>query len=610
MDVFYSRLPSNAASDAKVWVNDVYSNGNQNNSDGSNKIIANDSGWKVWSAGLTSDSELTGDGGGCNFTYIPDIYFLQALKDKGYGDNAYGKRIPTANLSGITTLDVRSRYIDNLTGIQDFVALKELNCSNNKLTSLDVSKNTKLTKLITGQTSLSVLDVSKNTDLTYLWCDENKLTTLDLSKNTKLTTLSCKNNELTTLDMRNGNNANVTDFDATNNPNLSCIYVDNKAASYLPRWRKDATAKFVNTESECGATVAYTNIPDNNFLQALKDLGHGTGAVGNDIPTANLSTITSLTLTYKDISSLTGIKDFAALEILKCDGNNLTSLDVSKNIALTFLDCEQNQITILNVSGNTALRILNCADNALTSINLSKNVALEELICYENQIESIDVSKNTKLISLKCSSNLIPILDVSKNTALTDIDCVDNDLKTLDVSKNTALKDLDCRYNKISVLDLSMNTKLTGLYCNDNELISLDVRNGNNANVTHFNATNNPNLSCIYVDNKTASYLSGWKKDASARFFNNESECGTSVNDFKEQDISIYPNPTNGIVNFDFAENRVQSIKISDVVGKMVFVKNNPNQKEEIDLSSFVSGIYIVTVQMHKENRSFKIIKQ
>jgi hypothetical protein len=45
-------------------------------------------------------------------------------------------------------------------------------------------------------------------------------------------------------------------------------------------------------------------------------------------------------------------------------------------------------------------------------------------------------------------------------------------------------------------------------------------------------------------------------------------------------------------------------------VGKMVFVKNNPNQKEEIDLSGFANGIYTVTVQMYKEIRSFKIIKQ
>ncbi|HKM92695.1 MAG TPA: T9SS type A sorting domain-containing protein [Prolixibacteraceae bacterium] len=637
-----------------------------------NKAASYLSGW-IKDAGakfVKSESEC---GVTVAYTNIPDTNFLNALKALGHGAGAVGNTIPTANLSGITTLNVSEKNISDLTGIQDFVALTTLKCEINNLSVLNVSKNTKLTELNCGENKLesldvsknialidlkldindipnldvskntalnilwcdendlSVLDVSKNTKLIELWCTDNNLSVLDVSKNTALTKLSCAHNNLsaldvtknikltyfdcafnllTSLDVRNGNNVKLLDFYATDNADLSCIYVDDKTASYLSSWDKDATAKFVNIESECGETVAYTNIPDANFLQALKDLGHGAGAVGNDVPTANLSEITSLTLTYKDISSLSGIKDFAALEILKCDGNNLTNLDVSKNKALTSLDCEQNQITILNVSGNTALLFLNCADNAMTSIFLTKNLALEELICYENQLESIDVSKNTKLISLKCSSNLVPILDVSKNKDLTELDCVENDLKTLDVSKNTALKHLDCRYNEISVLDLSMNTKLTGLYCNDNKLISLDIRNGNNVNVTYFDATKNPNLSCIYVDDKTASYLSDWEKDATAKFVNTESECTTSVSDFKEQDISIYPNPTNGILNFDFSAQQIQNINISDVLGKKVFEKNNPNQNEVIDLSSFVNGTYIITLQIENENRSFKIIKQ
>lgn len=633
LDEIYRNLYSPAPSGAQIYVEDTCEPNNFNDYEGSNKTIATNKGWKVMlEYNCGAEKQLTGDGGGCSFTNIPDNNFFNALKALGYANGAVGNEIPTANLKSITILDVSNKNISDLTGIQDFEALTTLKCITNNLSVLDVSKNTALTKLDCTTNNLSVLDVSKNTALIYLYfshnkvkslnlssnkalkelnanynnlntldvsnntalkdlscydnslntidvsnnkaleslsCGGNALSVLDVSQNTKLTVLNCPSNTLTSLDIRNGNNANITFFKATDNPNLSCIYVGNKNASYLSKWQKDAGARFVTSEAECSGTIAYTNIPDANFLQALKDLGYGTGAVGNDIPTANLSGITSLTLTYKDISSLTGIKDFAALEILKCDGNNLTSLDVSKNMALTFLDCEQNQITILNVSGNTALRTLNCADNALTSMNLSKNVALEELICYENQIESIDVSKNT------------------------------------------ALKHLDCRYNKISVLDLSMNTKLTGLYCNDNELISLNVRNGNNANVTYFDATNNPNLSCIYVDDKTAD-LSFWEKDATATFVNNEAECGalTSVDDIKMQTISIYPNPTNGILNFDFSTQKIQNINISDVAGKKVFEKNNPNQKEVIDLSSFENGTYIITLQIENENKSFKIIKQ
>ena len=116
--------------------------------------------------------------------------------------------------------------------------------------------------------------------------------------------------------------------------------------------------------------------------------------------------------------------------------------------------------------------------------------------------------------------------------------------------------------------------------------------------------------SCIYVDVKTASHLSNWKKDETAKFVNNEVECTTSVNDLKEQVISIYPNPTTGILNIDFSAEQVQSLRISDITGKTVFEKTKVNQGETIDLSSFANGIYFLFVQTDKESSSLKIIKE
>ena len=63
----------------------------------------------------------------------------------------------------------------------------------NQLTSLDVSKNTKLENLYCDENQLTSLNVSKNTNLTYLWCDKNQLTSLDVSNNTKLVSFICSN---------------------------------------------------------------------------------------------------------------------------------------------------------------------------------------------------------------------------------------------------------------------------------------------------------------------------------------------------------------------------------------------------------------------------------
>ena len=79
-------------------------------------------------------------------TNVPDDKFEQALIDLGY-DDTLDDYVLTANISGVTTLDVSNKEISDLTGIEAFAALTNLVVSNNKLTALDVTTNTALTSL-------------------------------------------------------------------------------------------------------------------------------------------------------------------------------------------------------------------------------------------------------------------------------------------------------------------------------------------------------------------------------------------------------------------------------------------------------------------------------
>ncbi len=157
---------------------------------------------------------------------------------------------------------------------------------------------------------------------------------------------------------------------------------------------------------------------------------------------------------------------------LDCGGNNLTSLDVSKNTALTELNCSGNNLTSLDVSKNTALTWLDCGGNNLTSLDVSKNTALTELDCYDNNLTSLDVSKNTALTDLFCRENNLTSLNVSGCTALTELDCYDNNLTSLNVSGCTALTDLSCGRNNLTSLNVSGCTALTDLSCGRNNLTS------------------------------------------------------------------------------------------------------------------------------------------
>ena len=134
----------------------------------------------------------------------------------------------------------------------------------------------------------------------------------------------------------------------------------------------------------------------------------------------------------------------------ECSGENITSLDVSKNSQLKVLDCSQNSLTSLDVSKNTNIGTLNCSNNNLSSLSISKNTVLSILKCSDNRIASLDLSKNTGLFELRCSNNKLTSLDLSKHNRLQEVHCDNNQLSSLIVSKQaTELIEVRCTQNQI-----------------------------------------------------------------------------------------------------------------------------------------------------------------
>lgn len=79
--------------------------------------------------------------------------------------------------------------------------LEKLVCDGNELVSLDLSRNPKLKDLDCSYNGLTELDVSALPDLEKLVCKENELVSLDLSRNPRLKELECSNNKLPELDV-------------------------------------------------------------------------------------------------------------------------------------------------------------------------------------------------------------------------------------------------------------------------------------------------------------------------------------------------------------------------------------------------------------------------
>ena len=161
------------------------------------------------------------------YTAIPDQNFEQALIDLGHDDVVDGQ-VLTSNISSLTSLYVYNDNISDLTGIEDFTALNNLNCSYNSINNLDVTNNIALINLNCEGNNLTSLDLSQNVNLDYLNAIANSLTSLDLSSCSALTDLDCRSNDLSCLNLKNGNNTNMF-IDVRYNLDLDCIEVDDPA---------------------------------------------------------------------------------------------------------------------------------------------------------------------------------------------------------------------------------------------------------------------------------------------------------------------------------------------------------------------------------------------
>ncbi|MFQ6600295.1 leucine-rich repeat domain-containing protein [Flavobacterium sp. C3NV] len=531
----------------------------------------------------------------------------------------------------ITDLDISSNTL-----------LKGLYFNLNQLTNLNVSKNTELTTLQCASNKLTSLDVSNNTALTLLYCDSNQLINLDVSKNTALKNIKCSSNQLTSLNLKNGNNANFGKINFINNPNLTCILVDNVNYSN-ENWNtaKDATATFnINCSQE------YTLIPDPNFEERLIMLGIDKDGKNGKVLNTSISKIDHLYVGKYSIKDLTGISGFTSLRGLTVSENELTSLDLSKNTLLDTLDCSKNKLRTLNLkngnnknfysnrsnfSDNPDLTCIQVDDVAYSNANwatikdasatFDTNCPIEYVTLPDSNFEQklIDLGIDTDglngkititdvsfITSLDLSNtNIKDITGIENFTALTTLDLSNNQITTLDLSKNVLLETLNVSSNQITTLDLSKNVNLRIVYVVNNPLISLNLKNGNNKNFVLPVETGKKSaslytsflglttLGCIQVDDADYSNANWSKiKEANTTYSNTCKSLGIEDNTFDK--VAIYPNPTKGEVNI--SNIKVEKATVYNSLGQLVrtFILDSSNSNNTINLSGLPKGVYYI----------------
>jgi hypothetical protein len=115
---------------------------------------------------------------------FPDAVFREYV-DAEF-DTTDDGMLTATEIAQVSGIFVHGLGITDLTGIAHFTNLIWLDCSNNQLTSLDVSNNTWLMDLSCEGNQLTELDLQFNSQLHFLGCTNNHLHYLDLSNNYQL----------------------------------------------------------------------------------------------------------------------------------------------------------------------------------------------------------------------------------------------------------------------------------------------------------------------------------------------------------------------------------------------------------------------------------------
>lgn len=160
---------------------------------------------------------------------FPDAAFRKYVCETIAGNRTYLTRNAIAN---VTEIDCSAMDIASFQGIEIFSELTRLICRDNKLTTLDVSGNSKLVTLYCSKNKISRIDLKSNTELKYVDLSSNLLDSLDVSGNSKLIELSCAGNNLDVLDI--SGNPELVSLNCNNNHiKVLDLHANDKLYSYL-----------------------------------------------------------------------------------------------------------------------------------------------------------------------------------------------------------------------------------------------------------------------------------------------------------------------------------------------------------------------------------------
>ena len=195
--------------------------------------------------GVESIFVYGGDYGGGSIRYddlesLEGISYFTNLKDLQCYET-HLKSLDCSSLKNLETLEIQNTDISEL-DVSNNMQLKKLNCYKNRIKELDLSNNTELEVLNVYDTDISELDVSMLPNLWELLCSGTSIEDIDVSKNEKLQSLDVSDTSVSKVDISNNkrlmglyciNCTEMNDIDITNNEKLQELRIEGTGISKM-----------------------------------------------------------------------------------------------------------------------------------------------------------------------------------------------------------------------------------------------------------------------------------------------------------------------------------------------------------------------------------------
>ena len=424
-------------------------------------------------------------------------------------------------------VDCSNNNITNI--VMDSVGeLVKFDCSNNDLMTLDVSQCFKLEELNCSGNQLMELDVGHQTQLTQLDCSNNKLTELNVKQNGGLISLICNDNQLTTLDL--SQNHSLSKLNCAKN-RLACVDVTGISVTITADGNRCPIAVRTDGKFDLATLPGF-------------DVSRATGWNGGTVSGTMLSVNAGANEVSYQYNCGNGVKPTFIFETsLPINKNNFPDANFRKYIKGNIAGGRD----VLTVEERSKVKIININKKDISDLKgIESFPNLTELDCGNNSIQKLDLRQNPMLITLKCNKNQLTQLDLSKNPDIDYLNCSENQLEQLNVS-HLKLEYLYCSHNDLEQLDVKNSKWLRELDCSKNELTELDVDVTHKPNLVRVECQNNQLTSLILGENKMLRKLNCANNQLTQLNLNNMislTELNCANNQLTVLDVSSSPNLT------------------------------------------------------------------